>query len=142
VGLILRDPSHRIVDWSIGESGSDGKELSHASSSPSSSTPPGMRIPRRGAKVAHAHSDGSYFIYLVGGGGQTGETRAWSLWIVLQGDEPLEADIYGHYFEFGTPDLPDNSGCNFSPQTRALSGSLPPWVSPICFFNHLHHYYL
>ena len=26
--------------------------------------------------MAHAHSDGSYFIYLVGGGGQTGEIRS------------------------------------------------------------------
>ena len=84
----------------------------------------------------------------------------------MQGEERLETELYGHYFRFGassnytstssnitsTPEssspelsrtrsgsMPDLSGCDFSRETRHLHAQLPEWISPICFFNHLHH---
>ena len=128
VGVIVRDPAKLVVDWSFGESGSDGIDPAEQ---------------RRENKLGFAHKDGSYFIYMVAGGADmVDSSRRWRFWLVVRGDERVEADIYGHYFRYGSAESPDNSGCAFSKETKELSGALPQWASPVCFFDRLHQYQL
>ena len=71
--------------------------------------------------MAHAHSDGSLFIYWVAGGkgaGGADAARTWQFWLIIDGEERLETDIYAHYLRFGSVAAPDNTGCDLSEATR------------------------
>ncbi len=95
--------------------------------------------------MAHAHSDGSLFIYWVAGGkgaGGADAARTWQFWLIIDGEERLETDIYAHYLRFGSVAAPDNTGCDLSEATRRMRQLLPDWIAPICFLNHLHQYHL
>jgi hypothetical protein len=88
-GVIIRDARKQVRDWSLGQGGSDGAASQPSHGAPK--IPPGMRVARRGPKIAHAHRDGSLFIYFIaGGGGEQDVARSWEFWLVVQGRGRLE----------------------------------------------------
>lgn len=88
--MVIRDAKRQVLDWSLGQSGSDGAAQAVQPNQGRLEIPPGMRVPRRGPKLAHAHRDGSIFAYFIAGGGDPDAARSWEFWLVLQGHGRLE----------------------------------------------------
>ena len=97
-GVIIRDAGKQVRDWSLGQGGSDGAASHPDHGAPE--IPPGMRVARRGPKIAHAHRDGSLFIYFIaGGGGGQDVARSWEFWLAVQGHGRLETVSSMCYFD-------------------------------------------